>query len=294
MQSKSTERQPPLARNAYLTPMTEEFEWRNEQGLRIYAVDWHVARPQAVIGLIHGLGEHCRRYDHVAEFFNERRVAMVGYDRQGFGRSEGRRGYAKRYRYYLDGVAELLVQTQRRYPGVPTFLYGQSMGGQLLLHYLIHRQPNIAGAIVTSPHIAEAFRPNPLVVGVGKIMRRLLPTFTLDNQLDVTRLSRDPAVVDRYRNDPLNHSRLSSQTGIDLLERARYLQHYSGGLPVPTLLLHGDADGITSFADSQAFAERNVGNIDWRPLPGMYHELHNEPGAATTLLLIFDWMMGRL
>lgn len=274
--------------------MIEEFHWKNEQGLRIHAVDWRVEQPRAAIGLIHGLGEHARRYDHVAEYFNGTGIAMIGYDRQGFGRSEGRRGHASSYRLYLDGVAELLVQTQRRYAGVPVFLYGQSMGGQLLLQYLIHRQPNISGAIVASPHIAEAFKPNPLVVGLGKLMRQIVPTFTLNNQLDVKYLSRDPGVAEAYRQDPLNHQLISSQTGIDLLEQAQYLQHYEGGLPVPTLLLHGDRDGITSHAASKSFARRNPNRLTWVSLTGQYHELHNEPEREETFRTISEWIDNQL
>jgi alpha-beta hydrolase superfamily lysophospholipase len=269
--------------------MTQEFHWTNESGLRIYGVDWHVERPRAVIGLIHGLGEHCRRYDRLANFFNERSFAVVGYDRQGFGRSEGRKGYAKSYGSYLDGVAQLLVHCERRYPDVPVFLYGQSMGGQLLLHYLIRRKPNIRGAVVTSPHIAEAFRPNPLVVAVGKLMRRLRPTLTLDNQLDADHLSRTPGVAEDYRKDPHNHSRISSQTGIDLLERARDLQQYAGGVPVPTLLLHGSADRITDCTASEAFAARNPG-VEFRRYAEHYHELHHEARWEEILLEITEWM----
>ncbi|MBB4077897.1 alpha-beta hydrolase superfamily lysophospholipase [Lewinella aquimaris] len=274
--------------------MVQEFGWKNERGLQIYAADWHVADPRAVIGIIHGLGEHCRRYDHLAAFFNERNIAVIGYDRQGFGRSEGKKGYAKNYRDYLDGVAQLLVQCERRYPDRPVFLYGQSMGGQLLLHYLIRRKPAISGAIVSSPHIAEAFSPNPVTVAVGKLMRRLYPTFTLSNQLDLTKISRDPAVVAAYRADPYNHDRLSSQTGIDLLERAAFLQAYSGGLHVPTLLLHGTADGLTSHDASAAFAERNPQHLTFHSFPGMYHELHNEPENEAVMQLIGEWVDERL
>ncbi len=274
--------------------MTEEFSWKNELGHRIYAVDWQVAKAKAVIGIIHGLGEHCRRYNAVAEFFNQHDIAMVGYDRQGFGRSEGRKGYAREYKDYLDGIAQLLVQCERRYPGRPVFLYGQSMGGQLLLHYLIRRKPSIAGAIVTSPHIAEAFTPNPVVVALGRLMRRLKPTFTLSNQLDHTKLSRDPRVVRDYAADPYNHDRLSSQTGIDLLERAVYLQSYAGGLPVPTLLLHGDADQITSHAASEAFVQRNPKNLTWKSFSGLYHELHHEPERLTVLNTMLQWITARL
>ncbi|PPK86477.1 alpha-beta hydrolase superfamily lysophospholipase [Neolewinella xylanilytica] len=268
----------------------DEFHWKNEEGLRIYAVDWHVDNPRAIVGIIHGLGEHCRRYEGVAEFFNAHGMAVIGYDRQGFGRSEGRKGYAKNYRSYLDGVAQLMVHCERRYPHVPVFLYGHSMGGQLLLHYLIHRKPAIRGAIVSAPHIAEAFKPNPLVVAVGKLMRRVYPTFTLDNQLDLSALSRDPAVIEAYRKDAYVHTRLSSQTGIDLLDRALFLQRYAGGLPVPTLLLHGKGDRITSPDATAGFAERNPGGVTLKVYPEAFHELHHEPIAATVLADVLDWM----
>ncbi len=272
----------------------EEFSWKNEQGLKIYAVDWKVEQPRAVVGIIHGLGEHCWRYDGVARFFNDHGIAVIGYDRQGFGRSEGRKGYAKSYRSYLDGVAQLMVQCERRYADLPIFLYGHSMGGQLLLHYLIHRKPTIRGAIVSAPHIAEAFTPNPMVVAVGKLMRRFYPTFTLDNQLNIDLISRDPAVVEAYRADPYVHNRLSSQTGIDILERAKALQQYSGGLPVPTLMLHGEGDLVTSAEATQSFAERNPDRVTYHAYPGAYHELHHEPEAGQVLQNVLDWVEKQL
>ena len=282
----------PVAGPPYLDGMTEEFHWTNEYGLRIYAVDWCPARqpPRAVIGLIHGLGEHCRRYDGFAAFFNAAGIAVVGYDRQGFGRSEGPRGHAPDYRRYLDGVAQLLVRCERRYPGVPVFLYGHSMGGQLLLHYLIHRRPAIRGAVISAPHIAEAFRPNPAVVALGRVMRRVAPGFTLSNQLDLSKLSRDPATVRAYRDDPLNHDRLSSQTGIDLIDRARALQRYAGGLSVPALFIHGSADGITDPAATEAFVARNPAGTTYRAYPGAYHELHHEPERDRVLGDVVGWM----
>lgn len=268
----------------------QEFSWKNEAGLTIYAVDWSVPDARAVVGIIHGLSEHCRRYDGLADFFNGHGIAAVGYDRQGFGRSEGKRGYAKSYGSYLDGVAQLLVHCQRRYPDRPVFLYGQSMGGQLLLHYLIHRRPAIRGAIVSSPHIAEAFTPSPVLVAFGKLMRYIYPALTVPNQLDVKLLSRDPAVVEAYRNDPYVHDRLSSQTGIDLIERARFLQQYDKGLPVPTLFLHGEADGITSAEATRDFVTRNPEGATLYTVPGGYHELHFEPEAPAVRQTIIDWM----
>jgi len=176
---------------------------------------------------------------------------VVGYDRQGYGRSEGRKGYAENYKEYVDEVAYLLIECERRYPDLPVFLYGHSMGGHLLLRYLIRRHPNINAAVVSAPHIRLAFTPNPLLVGLGKVMRMLHPTFSQDNQLDTNLLSRTPTIKPTYDADPFAHAKLTSRTGIDILENADELNRYADGLHVPTLLMHGEADGITSHDGSK-------------------------------------------
>ncbi|MEM9260306.1 MAG: alpha/beta fold hydrolase, partial [Bacteroidota bacterium] len=199
---------------------TKEFHWKNPNGNQIYAVEWPVENARAVIGLIHGMGEHIRRYDGMVDWYRQHEIACVGYDRQGFGRSEGKRAYANSYKVFVDEVARLVVECERRYPDLPVFLYGHSFGGQTLLRYLIKRKPHISGAIATGPHLQLSFQPNPLIVALGKITRKLIPTFTQENQLDTSKLSRRAEVVKAYTEDPYVTSKLTSQTGIDVLEIA--------------------------------------------------------------------------
>lgn len=275
--------------------MLTEFHWNDLRGRKIYAAEWRpVTEARAVVALIHGLGEHCRRYDELAEYLNERGLAVVGYDRQGFGRSEGKRGHARDYADYLDEIDQLLYHCKEHYPKVPVVLYGQSMGGQLTLHYLIERGgADVAAAVATAPHIDTGFEPNGLIVLVGRLMRRLAPGFTMDNQLDIDKLSRSEGVGLRYLQDPYTHKRISSRIGIDLLERAAALQAYDGGMPVPTLIVHGDADGITSYRASETFAGRN-GSVDFKGFRGLFHELHNEPEREDVLHYITEWIDAHL
>ncbi|MTB53130.1 alpha/beta hydrolase [Lewinella sp. W8] len=268
----------------------KEFHWTNDNGNKIYACEWPVANPRAVVGLIHGLGEHVHRYDGLAERFAAADVAVVGYDRQGFGRSEGRRGYAAQFREFLDEIARLLLACENRYPDLPVFLYGHSMGGQLLLRYLIRRKPDISGAIVSAPHIRTSFRPNPVIVGLGKVMRSVMPTFAQNNQLDLSQLSRNPAIAPAYAADPLVHQRLTSQTGIDMLEAARHLDQYADGVEIPTLLMHGGKDGITDPEASREFAARNPDQLTFKSWPGLYHELHHEPEREEVFAFVLSWM----
>ena len=271
-----------------------EFNWTNGQGHRIYAVEWPVESARAVLGLIHGIGEHARRYDPVAAWFNARGIAVVGYDRQGFGRSEGRRGHADKYSDYVDEVAHLLVECERRYPDLPAFLYGHSMGGHLLLRYLTRRHPNVSGAVVSAPHIRLAFAPNRFLVGVGKLMRNVVPTLTQPNDLDLSTLSRTPGVGEAYAADPHTHNKVSARMGMDMLDSAAALDQYAGGVKVPVLIMHGTDDRITSAAGSQAFAERNPSNVTYKAWPGLYHELHFEPEREEVLTFALSWLEERI
>jgi alpha-beta hydrolase superfamily lysophospholipase len=271
-----------------------EFNWNNDNGNRIYAVEWPAREARAVIGLIHGIGEHCRRYDEMAAWYNQHDIAVVGYDRQGFGRSEGRKGYAKDYKEYIDEIAKLLIACERRYHDTPVFLYGHSMGGHLLLRYLIRRHPNISGAIVSAAHIRLSYTPSALLVGLGKLMRNIYPTFTQDNLLDTNLLSRTPTVKPQYDADPLVHPKLTSRTGIDILENAAALDAYSDGLKLPTLMMHGAADGLTSPEGTKAFADRNPDNLTLKIWPELYHELHLEPEREQVFSYVLNWIEKQL
>lgn len=270
-----------------------EFSWKNANGNNVYAVAWPVAAPvRAVMGLVHGVGEHCRRYDHLARWFGERGIAVIGYDRQGYGRSEGKRGYAANYREFVDEIAQLTLECERRHPDKPTFLYGHSMGGHLLLRYLIRRNPNISAAVVSAPHVQLSFQPSPILVGLGKMMRSVYPTFTQPNPIDLDKLSRSPEVAPAFRADPLTHDKMTARTGIDILENAEILHAYADGINVPTLIMHGDADGVTDYAASKAFAERN--GAAFKTWPGLYHELHNEPEQKEVFAFTLNWLEGHL
>ncbi|GAB4497168.1 MAG: alpha/beta hydrolase [Saprospiraceae bacterium] len=267
-----------------------ELSWKNAEGLRLFAAEWPVEKPEAVIALVHGQGEHIGRYAHVAEWFNRHNVAVVGYDHQGYGRSEGKRGHAKSLNVLLDDIGRLLDETRRLYPATPLFLYGHSMGGGLALNYATRRDPVLTGLIATGPWIRLAFEAPALKVMAGKILRKLTPALTLPTGLVVNFLSRDEAVVRAYKNDPLVHGQLSTAAGIELLEAANWLDRYSGVFPFPVLLMHGGADKITSPAATKAFFERVSGDVTHREWPGFYHEIHNEKEKEKVFQYTLDWM----
>lgn len=278
-----------------LTKNVSEYSWKTAQGVDIYAVQWDVDKPRAVVGLIHGLGEHCRRYDHLGHFFQTYGVAMIGYDRQGYGRSGGRKGYAKDFGYYLDTISKLVVECETKYPDTPVYLYGHSLGGGLLLNYLIDRHPNITGAICSAAFIRPGFPPPAVKVALGKVMRSVWPSFTQNAQLELNHLSRSEGIASAYAADPYTHHKLSAATGVGMLDMGERLDQYNGTINLPLLLMHGSDDQLTAHAGSKAFSERVKGDdITFKSWSGFYHELHNEPEQKEVMNFVLNWMDARI
>jgi len=139
----------------------EEFSWTTKDQLKLFAQAWTPeGEVKAVLALVHGLGEHSGRYQDVARTLNREGYALFGFDLRGHGRTEGPRGHFS-YTAALDDVDRLINEAQKLFPGKPVFLYGHSMGGNLVLYYAMKRMPTcLFGIISTSPALGTA-KPVP-------------------------------------------------------------------------------------------------------------------------------------
>ncbi len=267
-----------------------DVQWQSADGLPLVGRCWEPdAEPRAVVCLVHGLGEHCGRYGHVAAALNAAGYAVLACDQRGHGRSGGKRGFIPSYDALMDDIGLLLTQAEQRFPGKPRFLYGHSLGGNEVLNYALRRRPALAGVVATSPGLRTAFRPPALQLAAGRLMNRLWPAFTLPNGLELAGLSRDPAVISAYETDPLNHDRLSARLGVSLLEAGEWAIAHAAEFPVPLLLMHGTADRLTSHQASQEFAAK-APNCALKLWDGLYHETHNEPEQQAVLATVVAWL----
>ncbi len=110
-----------------------------------------VHEPVAVVCLVHGMGEHQGRYAHVASYLVENDMAFFSHDLRGHGRSQGKRGHTPSYSHLLNDIENLLKRARREYNNLPIFLYGHSLGGNLVVNYLLRRgSSELTGAVITS------------------------------------------------------------------------------------------------------------------------------------------------
>lgn len=270
---------------------TIETSWKNNKGVDIFFREWTPdGEARAVIGLVHGLGEHTGRYQHVAGRFTAAGYAMAGVDLPGHGRSGGPRGFTS-FDEISGEIDRLLSELVKRYPGKPRFLYGHSLGGVAVLYHILNCRPALRGAIVTSPGLATG-EPVPAVkVLLAKAMSRVMPSFSMHNGLDLDNLSRDSAVVQAYRQDPLIHPQVSARLGLDILTQGEPILAQAQDFPLPLLLMQGSADHIVSTAAVDRLAKSvPAERLTYRVWEGFYHETHNEPEKEQVLQTIQNWL----
>ena len=268
-----------------------EAEWQSGDGLHFYGCGWEPdGKIKASIALVHGLGEHVGRYARVGEAFANAGYALMGFDLRGHGKSGGPRGHTPGYDILMDDVALLLEQIETRYTDLPGFLYGHSLGGNLVLNYALRRRPRVTGVIVTSPWLKLAFEPPVFQVTVGRLMNRIAPGFTQNSGLETAALSRDPEVVKAYVNDPLVHDKITARLFVELYESGLWALEHASDFPLPLLLMCGTGDRIISAEAGRQFAERGGEKVTWLAWDGWYHEIHNEPEKTQVLTTMFQWM----
>jgi len=261
----------------------------------MYGRAWNPpGESKAVICLVHGLGEHCGRYEHVAAALTQAGYVFIAFDLRGHGKSGGTRGYIPDYTALMDDIACSLDEAERRYPGKPRFLYGHSLGGNLALNYVLRRRPQLVGVIATGPALRTGFTPPGWKVLMGKALYRYWPGMVMANGLERKALSRDADVVDRYNQDALVHDRVSAQLGIDILLSGEWALAHAAEFPLPLLLMHGSADRLTSPEASREFAARAGAVCKLILWDGFYHEIHNEPEQVEVFTTMVSWLDDRM
>ncbi len=265
--------------------------WTDKHGLEFYSKGWEPdGTPKAAVALLHGLGEHVGRYAQVGEAFANAGYALMGMDLRGHGHSGGLRGHTPSLEAYMQDIDLLLEHTHARYPGLPTFLYGHSLGAILALNYGLRRKPDLKGVIATGPALHSALENQPVKVAIARVLGTLLPSMLLNSGLQTSHLSHDPQVEQLYVSDPLVHDKVSLGFGKIMLDNVGWTLAHAGEFPLPLLLMQGTQDMIAFPSSSQEFAKAAGAKATLVLWKDLYHEIHNEPNKAEVIQTMIRWM----
>ncbi|HET6822528.1 MAG TPA: alpha/beta hydrolase [Anaerolineales bacterium] len=270
-------------------------KWKAEDGTTFFVHGWEPENgsPRALVVLVHGLGEHTARYAHVGKVLSKSGYALVGFDLRGHGKSGGARGHISSLDVIMQDIGQFFRLMEDRYPDIPRFLYGHSLGGLLALTYGILHGAHLRGVIATGAGLRSSLQEQKAKVAIARLLGLFLPTMTLPSGLDAATISRDPAIVEAYRKDVLVHDRVSLGLGNAALSAIDLCFARAREFAVPLLLMHGKEDKIAYFGGSEDFAEllRAAGrDVTFKLWDGFYHEVHNEPGNEDVFLFMVEWL----
>ena len=292
---------------------------------RIHAVCWRNenVRTHAVVQLIHGMVEHIERYEEFAEYLADRGFIVVGHDHLGHGRSvvsEDEYGFFSEDQpalVLLQDIHRLRIAARSKFPGLPYFMLGHSMGSYLLRRYLSSQGDGLTGAVIVGTgwenEVAltgglsiirkEAAKygwhyrsENVRKLTFGKYYKKFDPTGE-----DISRswLSKNEENVRAYYEDPrcnflftLNgYFALLSTIKFDV--RKKNIEAIPKDLPI--LIVSGDDDPVGQLGKGvkktyNAFVKAGIRDVSCKLFENDRHEILNETDRQDVYAYLYDWL----
>jgi acylglycerol lipase len=260
-------------------------------GLRIFWQSWlPETDPRAVVVIAHGASEHSDRYAHVAKRLTKDGYAVYAIEHRGHGRSEGPRALIDRMDNAVADLDQLIAHAEAQHPEIQVFLLGHSMGGAVAVSYAIRHQDRLAGLMLSGALAALEAAPVHMRIA-ARVLSVLAPKLPLV-EIDSTLVSRDPAVVKDYVEDPMvYHGKLPVRTVSELASAIDSFPTGAAAITIPTLIMYGTGDRVCPPEGSVMLAER-IGSEDvtTRAYEGLYHEILNEPEQDRVLDDMSAWL----
>jgi len=264
-------------------------------GLGLRTLAWSVESPRAAVVIVHGLGEHAGRYDHVARALNEAGISVFGYDQRGHGGSQGPRGHAPQFKALLNDLDLAWAAASRDLGQQPTFLLGHSMGGLVALAWAQIRKPNLVGLVASAPWLGTVVPVPAWKRTLARVVDRLYPSFSLATGTSAERVTSDPEMIAAWEEDPLVHSRLSPRLFYEAERWQEWVRAHPERLKAECLFIVPGADVLADAAATLAFAGAlPAADTTVMELPGFRHEAFNERGRDAVIAEVRAWIEARV
>lgn len=265
-------------------------------GDNVVIQDWPLepgAASRGTVVIVHGLGEHAGRYDHVARQLNDWGFAARGYDQCGHGESGGLPGSLPNDTRLLDDLADIVDSTRARMaPGTPLILLGHSMGGLVAGRFVSLGIRPVDALVMSSPALNPGL--NAFQKLLVTVLPKLVPNLRVGNGLNASYISHDPAVVAAYQADKLVHDRISARLAQFIATAGPATVALAPQWKVPTLLMYAGADHLVNPQGSRDFAAAAPpAVVTGKCFEGLYHEIFNELDATEVFATLRQWLAQR-
>jgi alpha-beta hydrolase superfamily lysophospholipase len=263
--------------------------------LTLYYQSWHPpVPPRAIVTLVHGLGAHSGWFANVVRCLVENGYAVYGFDLRGHGRSAGQRGYIHSWEEFREDIKTFRYLIALAEADLPCFLLGHSLGGTIILDYVLRDPTSFQGAIAMAPTL-EQVGISPVRLGLGYILSTVCPRFALDTGMGLTVGARDLELLNAFDRDPLRHSQGTARLVTEFFKTVDWIESHISQLQIPLLILHGDADRVAFPETSRRlYNQVMIADKELHEYPGLYHELHNDFGYEQVLSDLVAWLAQHL
>jgi alpha-beta hydrolase superfamily lysophospholipase len=254
----------------------------------------HTLKPlRGQIVLVHGLGEHMGRYQHVIQHLNDWGFAVRAYDQYGHGTASGKRGCLPSTNRLLDDLALVIDDTRKHMlAGTPLILLGHSMGGLVAARFVSLNLRPVDALVLSSPALGAKLKAvDKLLLAV---LPKIAPNLAVANGLDANKISHDPEVVKAYLADPLVHNKISPRLGKWIMDNGAATLQSASTWGVPTLLMYAGQDKLVDAAASLLFtslAPKSL--VQSTCYEDLYHEIFNEVDSSPVFGELKAWLDGR-
>jgi alpha-beta hydrolase superfamily lysophospholipase len=236
--------------------------------------------------LVHGLGEHSGRYEHVAARLTADGAVVYAPDHHGHGRSDGEQGLVDDVDSMAADVGRVFALAREEHPGLPAGLLGHSLGGVIVTRFVQSGDQGLSALVLSSP-----------VIGGNPAFEGLLGMDPLpDVPIDPAVLSRDPAVGEAYAADPLvYHGPLTRGTLLGVFAAVEAISAGPGLGSLPTLWIHGEEDQLAPLEATRGQIEHIRGDeLEEHIYPEARHELLNETNKDEVIDVVASFLADRV
>ena len=302
----------------------EDIYFESRDGVsKLHAIVWSdkTKNPIGILQIIHGMAEYIDRYDDFARFMVGKGFVVVGDDHLGHGDSVGENGT---YGYFCKkDPATVLVRDEHRlkklmeakYPGVPYYILGHSMGSFIARNYLNRYGSGIQGMIVmgTGNQSKALLGASKVLVGltgffcgekhVAKFINKLaFGTYNRaieDAKTNVDWLTKDEAIVDKYIADERCGFTFTVNGFRGLFELIYRLQKPKNLVTIPkkipVFFVSGEEDPVGDYGEGVIGAKNDLvraglENVSMKLYPGDRHEILNETDKDIVYQDIYEWL----
>jgi acylglycerol lipase len=251
---------------------------------------WPKTGAEVSFAVVHGLGEHSRRYERFAMGMARHGYATFAVDLRGHGKSRGPRGHVASWSKWTEDVAAFVAHVEG-IAGTEVVPVGHSFGGAALLStVLAGKLPHTRRFVLSSPALRLKAHVPGWKIALGKATSTLMPRMTLANNVDAATLSRIPEVVEAYRTDPLVHNKISSRLYAEWANACKRIFEHAGEIKLPFLILAGTDDRLIDPTGSEELHRVAASMSELRLLEGRYHEPFNDLDSEEVFAVIADWL----